>query len=161
MWYGRISEQASLITMRSRAGTPPCSSCASSVNSASGDSTTPLPIRQDTFSRSTPEGIRCNTVFCPSITSVWPALCPPWKRTTALAWSVSKSTILPLPSSPHWVPMTTTVFAMKLLNLLDDPLRPGEDELTVTLLIRGRAFALTQVNHDTLSLRAQLGDPVT
>src|SRR3989338_4547392 len=59
-----------------------------------------------------PEGIRCNTVFLPPITSVWPALCPPWKRTTPCAWSVSQSTTLPLPSSPHWVPITTTFLAI-------------------------------------------------
>src|SRR5258706_2117822 len=56
-----------------------------------------------------PEGISCKAVFTPLITSVWPALCPPWKRTTPCAWSVSQSTILPLPSSPHWVPTTTTL----------------------------------------------------
>src|SRR6201989_2187637 len=43
------------------------------------------------------------------MTSVWPALWPPWKRTTPWAWSVIQSTILPLPSSPHWVPTTTTL----------------------------------------------------
>src|SRR5258708_7151500 len=58
-----------------------------------------------------PEGTRCSTVFLPPITSVCPALCPPWKRTTPWAWSVSQSTTLPLPSSPHWVPMTTTFLA--------------------------------------------------
>src|SRR5690606_10869468 len=42
------------------------------------------------------------------MTSVWPALCPPWKRTTASARSDSQSTILPLPSSPHCEPTTTT-----------------------------------------------------
>src|SRR5215467_1555792 len=47
----------------------------------------------------------------PSITSVWPALWPPWKRTTMSACSESQSTILPLPSSPHCEP-TTTTFAM-------------------------------------------------
>src|SRR6478736_503959 len=55
-----------------------------------------------------PEGISDRTCFCPSITSVWPALCPPWKRATAAARAVSRSTTLPLPSSPHCVPMTTT-----------------------------------------------------
>ena len=49
---------------------------------------------------------------CRAMTSVCPALCPPWKRTTPCAWSVSQSTILPLPSSPHWVPITTTFLAM-------------------------------------------------
>ena len=47
------------------------------------------------------------------MTSVWPALWPPWKRTTPCALSVSQSTILPLPSSPHWVPMTTTFLPMR------------------------------------------------
>src|SRR5471032_3087986 len=59
-----------------------------------------------------PEGISRRIVFLPLITSVCPALCPPWKRTTQSAWSVSQSTTLPLPSSPHWVPITTTFFAM-------------------------------------------------
>src|SRR5437879_9845993 len=58
-----------------------------------------------------PEGTRCSTVFLPPITRVCPALCPPWKRTTPCAWSVSQSTTFPLPSSPHWVPMTTTFLA--------------------------------------------------
>src|SRR5512147_547113 len=59
-----------------------------------------------------PEGTRCSTVFLPAMTSVCPALCPPWNRTTPCAWSVSQSTTLPFPSSPHWVPTTTTFFAM-------------------------------------------------
>src|SRR5262245_53160813 len=48
------------------------------------------------------------------MTRVWPALCPPWKRTTTLARSESQSTILPLPSSPHWEP-TTATFAIRRL----------------------------------------------
>ena len=42
-------------------------------------------------------------------TSVCPALCPPWKRTTTSARLASQSTILPLPSSPHWAPTTVTL----------------------------------------------------
>src|SRR6201996_4101052 len=42
------------------------------------------------------------------MTSVWPALCPPWKRTTTSARLLSQSTSLPLPSSPHWAPITVT-----------------------------------------------------
>ena len=42
------------------------------------------------------------------MTRVWPALCPPWKRTTTSALADSQSTILPLPSSPHWAPITAT-----------------------------------------------------
>src|ERR1700754_718611 len=45
---------------------------------------------------------------------VWPALLPPWKRTTMSARFDSQSMILPLPSSPHWAPITVT-FAMLLL----------------------------------------------
>src|SRR5262249_26292887 len=43
------------------------------------------------------------------MTSVCPALWPPWKRTTMSACSESQSTIFPLPSSPHWEPTTTTL----------------------------------------------------
>src|SRR5687768_3108777 len=35
---------------------------------------------------------------------VCPALLPPWKRTMASAFSATRSTTLPLPSSPHWAP---------------------------------------------------------
>src|ERR1700756_4981471 len=42
--------------------------------------------------------------FLPLIWTVWPALLPPWVRTTRSACSVSTSIILPLPSSPHWAP---------------------------------------------------------
>src|SRR6185312_6522146 len=79
-----------------------------SVSSASSDSTTPLPIKQRTCSRRMPDGISDRMVLRPPITSVCPALWPPWKRATAAARSVSRSTTLPLPSSPHWVPMMTT-----------------------------------------------------
>src|SRR3954454_3343876 len=43
------------------------------------------------------------------MTRVWPALWPPWKRTTMSACSDNQSTILPFPSSPHWAPTTTTL----------------------------------------------------
>src|SRR5581483_1662480 len=79
-----------------------------SAISASSDSTTPLPMKQRTFSRRMPDGISDRIVLRPPITSVWPALCPPWKRATAVACSVSRSTTLPLPSSPHCVPITMT-----------------------------------------------------
>jgi hypothetical protein len=65
-----------------------------------------------------PLGIRCNAVFTPLMTSVWPALWPPWKRTTPWALSVSQSTSLPLPSSPHWVPTTTTFLPVVTLMLV-------------------------------------------
>src|SRR5579883_1380478 len=40
---------------------------------------------------------------------VWPALLPPWNRTTMSARFDSQSMILPLPSSPHWAPITVTL----------------------------------------------------
>src|SRR3546814_12243874 len=48
------------------------------------------------------------------MTSVWPALCPPWKRTTTSARSASQSTIFPFPSSPHWAPITVTLAILQL-----------------------------------------------
>src|SRR5262249_56270613 len=50
------------------------------------------------------------------MTSVCPALWPPWKRTTTSARSQSQSTILPLPSSPHWEPTTATLPMLLLLD---------------------------------------------
>src|ERR1700744_4728524 len=59
--------------------------------------------------RTTPEGSSDNLKVVSPITSVWPALWPPWKRTTTSASTESQSTILPFPSSPHWAPTTTTL----------------------------------------------------
>src|SRR6478609_4926702 len=57
----------------------------------------------------TPDGSNESLNVFPSMTSVCPALWPPWNRTTMSACSESQSTILPLPSSPHWAPTTTTL----------------------------------------------------
>ncbi len=111
-WYGRTSGQAGEILRRGRTDTPALSSSPISCSSADGDTTTPLPMYTDTPGRRMPDGISRSTVFRPPMTSVCPALWPPWKRTTPCACSVSQSTTLPLPSSPHWVPMTTTFFPM-------------------------------------------------
>src|SRR5690242_17839706 len=75
-----------------------------------------------------PDGISRSTVFLPAMTSVWPALCPPWKRTTPCACSVSQSTTLPLPSSPHCVPITTTFLlaAAIVRSLSGDTAQRGE-----------------------------------
>src|SRR5690349_15175668 len=56
---------------------------------------------------STPAGTRFRMVFSPFTTSVWPALLPPWKRTTTSASAARRSTTFPFPSSPHCVPMMT------------------------------------------------------
>src|SRR5438045_1473900 len=95
--------------------------------------------------RRMPEGTRCRTVFLPPITRVCPALCPPWKRTTPCAYSVSQSTTLPLPSSPHWVPMTTTLLFTwnRLSSRLDAPLAAISGQATVAAVClrqRGVAF---------------------
>src|SRR5690606_34946004 len=108
MWYGMISGVAGEIFSRERTSTPLASSSSISLRSAAGLSTTPLPIRHSASGRRMPEGIRCSTVLRPPMTRVWPALWPPWKRTTAPISSVSRSTILPLPTSPHCAPSTTT-----------------------------------------------------
>src|SRR4051794_18042728 len=54
-----------------------------------------------------PDGMRWNFHTSPACMIVWPALLPPWKRTTTSACSASRSMTLPLPSSPHWAPTTT------------------------------------------------------
>src|SRR5215469_3293908 len=105
---GRIRGQSGEIRSRSNTGTPRSISIPLSVSSASSEGTTPLPMKQRTCSRRMPAGISERIVLRPPITSVWPALWPPWKRATAAARSVRRSTTLPLPSSPHWVPMMTT-----------------------------------------------------
>src|SRR6185312_9857407 len=143
MWYGMISGVAGLILTRERTSTPFASSSATSLISASGESTTPLPIRHSASSRRMPEGIRCSTVFLPLMTRVWPALWPPWKRATALTRSVSRSTILPLPSSPHCAPRMTTDLPMMFSLKFEAPSQ-GREKITVSApgcreLIRCRA----------------------
>ena len=71
---GRINGQPGLTLSRSNTGTPFATNAFASETSASSASTTPLPIRQLTPSRRIPDGIRCRTVFLPSMTSVCPAL---------------------------------------------------------------------------------------
>ena len=73
-----------------------------------GSMTTPLPMTDSFPGRTMPDGSSDSLYSTPPMTSVWPALCPPWKRTTTSARLESQSTILPLPSSPHWAPITAT-----------------------------------------------------
>src|SRR3954462_12890949 len=54
-----------------------------------------------------PDGMRGNFHVSPAWMIVWPALLPPWKRTTTSACSARRSMTLPLPSSPHWAPTIT------------------------------------------------------
>src|SRR5438046_1450457 len=107
-----------------------------------------------------PEGTRCSTVFLPPITRVCPALCPPWKRTTPCAWSVSQSTTFPLPSSPHWVPMTTTFLATvsALAQFAHRPLAGALDELSVAVGLSALGGVSRKPDHYHLPGGSQLAD---
>src|SRR3712207_9026683 len=53
--------------------------------------------------------MRCSAYLSPSgVITVCPALLPPWQRTTYGTRPPSRSVALPLPSSPHWAPISTT-----------------------------------------------------
>ena len=111
-----------------------------------------------------PLGIRCSAVLTPLMTSVWPALWPPWKRTTPCALSVSQSTSLPLPSSPHWVPTTTTFLPVVMLMVfliqrgctVHWPLRC--DEFAVAMELVDLAVVAGQDADHRFAARAQLGN---
>src|SRR5436190_8253609 len=87
--------------------TPRCTSDSISSMSEPGSTTTPQPITHRQPLCRMPEGMVCSTYFSRPTTTVWPALLPPWKRTTTSTCGVMTSTTLPLPSSPHCVPTTT------------------------------------------------------
>ena len=83
---------------------PAWASISISACSTAGSATTPLPMMQTVRGWKMPEGIRRILNVPASFTIVWPALAPPLARTTTRACSASRSTTLPLPSSPHWQP---------------------------------------------------------
>src|SRR3954471_12891007 len=95
------------LTRSPETSTPLARSPSISSLSTRGSTTTPLPITHSLPGWRMPLGMRGKAHFSPSRTIVWPALLPPWKRTTMSARSASRSTILPLPSSPHWTPTMT------------------------------------------------------
>src|ERR1700687_2933116 len=51
-----------------------------------------------------PDGMSWNLNSPSSVTTVCPALLPPWERITICALEARKSMTFPLPSSPHWPP---------------------------------------------------------
>src|SRR5258708_5981629 len=55
--------------------------------------------------------------------TVCPALWPPAYRATMEKFSERTSTILPLPSSPHWAPTITAVLPLVVLLILKSQLR--------------------------------------
>src|SRR5215467_7734712 len=87
--------------------TPRRTSASISSMSEPGSMTTPQPITHRHPGCRMPDGIECRTYFSRPTTTVWPALLPPAKRATTFTCGASMSTTLPLPSSPHCVPMTT------------------------------------------------------
>src|SRR5690606_29336213 len=54
-------------------------------------------------------GMVCSTCFRPSKSNVWPAFGPPWKRAITSYCGAITSTTLPLPSSPHCAPSSTSI----------------------------------------------------
>src|SRR5574343_131957 len=112
-----------------------------------------------------PLGMRCKAVLTPLMTRVWPALWPPWKRTTPCALSVSQSTSLPLPSSPHCVPTTTTLrplvafmsLSSRYLNCAHHPLPIAQHQRAVTMELIYFAFMPWQGAYHHLTALAQGG----
>src|SRR6478735_12152669 len=89
--------------------------------------------------------MRWNFHVSPLRTIVWPALLPPWKRTTASACSASRSVILPLPSSPHWAPTMTIPGTVRSLG------RVLEGGPVVRPMDRDRLAHLLQARHRPLA----------
>src|SRR3989441_7143571 len=100
--------------------TPRWTSDSISSMSEPGSTTTPQPMTHRHPGWRMPEGIEWSTYFSRPTTTVWPALLPPWYRTTTFTCGASTSTTLPLPSSPHWVPTTT------MLGMAGLPPRPHQ-----------------------------------
>ena len=81
-WYDAMT-CALALTMRSATCRPRAPiRPSSSPNSASGETTTPLPMTEVAPGVRMPLGSRCVANFSPSTTIVWPALLPPLVRTT-------------------------------------------------------------------------------
>src|SRR5262252_1066586 len=67
------------------------------------------------------------------MTTVWPALLPPWYLTTYCTRSPSRSVALPLPSSPHWAPISTMA---GIFSRLSHDETPGSASATGALAYR-------------------------
>src|SRR6185312_5317488 len=110
MTWARLETKSWLST-----ATPRLRRRSTSSRNAMGSRTAPLPMTPLQPGRSTPQGTSWRTNFWPLAITVWPALWPPEYRATAENRSLRTSTILPFPSSPHWAPSTTAVFARILI----------------------------------------------
>jgi hypothetical protein len=80
-WYDAMT-CAFAETTRLATSTPRSTSASSSLNSASGETTTPLAITEVAPGVRMPLGSRWVANFSPFTTMVWPALWPPLVRTT-------------------------------------------------------------------------------
>src|SRR5215831_5520776 len=106
-----MTRWARSLMIRLRGSTPRSRSCSISRTSTRGSATTPLPMMQATCGWRMPLGMSWNLNSPCSVTTVCPALLPPWALITMSACSARKSTSLPLPSSPHCPPTITMTTA--------------------------------------------------
>src|SRR5699024_1521229 len=83
--------------------------CSPSISSKSASrfTTTPLPITGTAVGERMPAGRSLSSYFSPPTTTVCPALLPPLGLTTYSTRPPRMSVALPLPSSPHWAPIST------------------------------------------------------
>src|SRR3954471_14422863 len=95
------------LSLRPLTSTPRARRSSISAVRTAGSTTTPLPMTHVRPGYRIPDGMRWNFHVSPAWMIVWPALLPPWKRTTTSACSARRSMTLPLPSSPHWAPTIT------------------------------------------------------
>ena len=78
LWNGKIKFAASeIIKLLIFTSTPFDFISSISSSKAQGSTTTPFPIIETLFFLTIPDGSNLNLYVTPSITNVWPALCPP------------------------------------------------------------------------------------
>src|SRR3954471_8946037 len=99
-----------------------------------------------------PDGMRWNFHVSPAWMIVWPALLPPWKRTTTSACSARRSMTLPLPSSPHWAPTITVP------GISSESVGGAEGLRRALQAQEPRVLALEREGHVTQAAVAVLGD---
>ena len=100
MCHGMMRWARSL-TRRFAVEIPLRSRSASSRQRSARSTTQPGPSTQSASGLKIPLGTRWSLNVPCWLTTVWPALLPPWNRMTTSASCARRSVILPLPSSPH------------------------------------------------------------
>ncbi len=76
-WYGMIT-WAAVLTRTRLVSIPRAVSMSSSLMSVAGLTTTPLPMTDVMWGYRTPDGTRWSLKTSSPLTTVWPALSPPW-----------------------------------------------------------------------------------